>query len=157
MNRKQVVEAALAVFDERIAAADRGFQHHFSEMLESEDRMKTRYDSNRQESAALAEAQQRQVAQLKAIRPELARLADKEVGGTVGLGAIVRVEQESGGERTFFLMEEKGGMEVEVDGTTIYFVSVQAPIAKAIVGKQVGDVCTVHASKPSTLTIKEVE
>ncbi len=59
----------------------------------------------------------------------------------VHLGATVRVRDEAGGERRYRIV---GVDEADAEHGAIAFV---APLARALLGKQVGDVATVHTPR----------
>lgn len=57
----------------------------------------------------------------------------------IQLGAVVRLADAQDNELSLFLGPEGGNMTIESCGNSIYVVSSQAPLAKSILGKCVGD------------------
>lgn len=74
----------------------------------------------------------------------------------ISIGAIAHLERE--GERTtYFLAPQGGGRRVDVDGVVIQVVTPQAPLGRALVGKEVGDEIEVRAEVVRRFEIVAVE
>ena len=59
-------------------------------------------------------------------------------GSPVGVGAIVRLEEDDG-ERLVFVVPAGGGRRVELEGVSIQFVTPAAPLGAALLGCVVDD------------------
>ena len=67
-------------------------------------------------------------------------------GGTIGLGAVVEIEDEDSGEgRTFFLAPAGAGVTLTGPGGDGYLsvVTPSSPIGRAVIGRRVGDTVDV--------------
>ena len=56
----------------------------------------------------------------------------------ISAGALVLLEGDDG-ERLLFLAPHGGGIELAVDGVTVFVVTATSPMGKAVLGKSVGD------------------
>ena len=93
----------------------------------------------------LGAAQQRRAQQALAEVDALARFKPAQMS-TIGVGAIVEIEDEESGEgRTFFLAPVGAGMTLTGPGGdgVLSVVTPASPIGKAVLGRRVGDVVDI--------------
>lgn len=75
----------------------------------------------------------------------------------VKIYAIVTLEDEDGMLDYYFLVNNNGGIEINVDGKEIYCVSKQAPIAVEMLTKSIGDIVRPHGNKGVSFRIRSIE
>lgn len=113
------------------------------------------------ENSGLARGQERRAEEAMQALAALERFnpAPASPQGGIGLGAVVEVEDESGG-RTFFLAPVGAGEELTVpDGDGfLSVVTPSSPVGRAVLGKRLGDSFEVVVDgEPRELTITFVE
>lgn len=113
------------------------------------------------ENQGLARGQERRAEQAAANVAALERFSPGPFpeNAAVGLGAIVEVEDDDEGGRTFFLAPAGAGEELTVpDGDGFLLViTPNSPVGRAVLGKRCGDtVEVVVAGEPRELTITYV-
>lgn len=70
---------------------------------------------------------------------ELPQFSDDDA---ISAGALVLLEGDEG-ERLLFLAPHGGGIELHVDGVTVFVVTAASPMGRAVLGKSVGDEVTL--------------
>lgn len=63
----------------------------------------------------------------------------------VCLGSFVCLEDEDEEKEYYYLVNGLGGMEINVDGTDIFCISKQTPIANMLLGRNVGDAVDINS------------
>ena len=87
------------------------------------------------------------IAELTAARQQLAALDPGATRPRVCLGALVQVEDEDGAASWLAILPGGQGSPLPVDGGPVRVVSLDAPIARALLGREAGDV--VELVRPS--------
>ena len=138
--KKKVREAYLSCLMEELAHARRGHAEAKRDTIAAEGRMVTRYDSTKTEVGWLADGFLKDVRELeKCILKANEGTWFREKGEAVGIDSLVRVREEDGYECFYYIVRERGGVDLAADGRDVYCVSVSAPIAKELFGKKIGE------------------
>ena len=138
--KKKVREAYLSCLMEELAHARRGHAEAKRDTIAAEGRMVTRYDSTKTEVGWLADGFLKDVRELeKCILEANEGTWFREKGEAVGIDSLVRVREEDGYECFYYIVRERGGVDLAADGRDVYCVSVSAPIAKELFGKKIGE------------------
>ena len=118
------------------AAADASRQGATHEGSRAEDPK----DMRSTEVSYLARGQAARVQELEGTLTRLKHLElrDFDDDDAIAVSALVLAEVD-GQERTYFIVPVGGGLEVQVDNTTVTLVSVTTPVGRALVGAEVGD------------------
>jgi transcription elongation GreA/GreB family factor len=146
VNKSAVRQGILDQLRNELAVQTRAAQVSREEATSEESRAENKYDMHSQEAAYLAEGQARLAAEIaeNILLYETLNISPVPKDGLVALGAAVAVEQ--GNDCTWFFMGPRaGGIQVEVDGITIFVLTPQSPVGRELMGKRVGD--TVRALK----------
>lgn len=77
--------------------------------------------------------------------------------GVIAINSVVVLEDEYGDIDKYCIINYIGGIQTEVKGETIYFVSKDAPIAQALFGKREKEVITVLLKENITFKIISLE
>lgn len=72
----------------------------------------------------------------------------------VKLYDLVSVVDADGFEDTYFLVKERGGMSLDIDGTEVFCISKETPIAKKMLGASVGDSIYIQISSTHEIEMK---
>lgn len=109
--------------------------------IESEGRMKTRYDTHKEEQGALASALSSRTAEklellhvLKSFPLEMLPMKP------VQPGSVVQFHSNNEGENWIFIVPGGSAYQAEVDGITVSCLAPNAPLVKKLLGKVPGDV-----------------
>jgi transcription elongation GreA/GreB family factor len=82
-------------------------------------------------------------------------LRDYADGDAIGLGALVEVEAEGDDARAlYFLLPAGGGMKAAASGVVAQVVTPEAPLGRALIGKEVGDSVTVRGRAMEIVAIR---
>ena len=134
-----------------LAVQTRAAQVSHEEAISEESRPENKYDMHSQEAAYLAEGQARLAAEIaeNILLYESLNVAPVPKDGLTALGSAVAVEQ--GTDRTwYFIGPRSGGMELKVEGTTVFVLTPQSPLGRELIGKRVGDVIGVPSRGAAT-------
>lgn len=139
MNKLVVRDHIVAQLRNELALQTRAAQLSREEAISEESRPENQYDMHSQEAAYLAEGQARLAAEIAENLALYEGLSLPAIGpeGLVVLGAAVAVEHAD--RRTwYFIGPRAGGLEINLDGTTILVLTPQSPLGRELLGKQVG-------------------
>ncbi len=75
---------------------------------------------------------------------EVFRLRQRGTDDPIGLGDLVALVDEDGGETINFLAPVGGGEKLEVAGTDVLVLTPRAPLGAALIGSQPGDEITIN-------------
>ncbi|MEY3013567.1 MAG: hypothetical protein RIT45_2302 [Pseudomonadota bacterium] len=142
-DRDSVLIALRERLRDRLARAQEAVQQAFDAATHEESRAENKYDTRALEQSYLSAGQTERVTTL---RRQLTALHHLELApGPFELvvpGALVEVELEDARgtvERTVLVLPLDVGEAVEVDGATVHVVAVEAPLARALHGREAGD------------------
>lgn len=140
VNKSAVRQGILDQLRNELAVQTRAAQVSHEEATSEESRAENKYDMHSQEAAYLAEGQARLATEIaeNILLYETLNISQVPKDGLVALGAAVAVEQ--GNDRTWYFMGPRaGGIQVEVDGVTVFVLTPQSPVGRELMGKRVGD------------------
>ncbi|MDQ6983869.1 MAG: GreA/GreB family elongation factor [Ghiorsea sp.] len=69
---------------------------------------------------------------------------------TIALSSLITLEDESGQTQYFWLDSDAGGLKVQYEKNTITIITPQAPLGRALISKEVGDVVEIKAANKTT-------
>jgi len=139
--KETLLGLVIADIEKQIATAEQGRQDSIEESKAHKGAMASRYDTFKEEAQYLAggfaariQELSSQLAALKSMQTRLA--ANSKVSG----GAIVEIEDIDTSMKTkYFLLPAGGGNAYEVNGERYSTLTIQAPLARALFGKNEGD------------------
>ena len=140
MNKIALRDRIVAQLRNELALQTRAAQLSREEAISEESRPENQYDMHSQEAAYLAEGQARLAAEIAENIALYEGLTIPAVppDGRIALGAVVVVEL-SGRKTWYFIGPRAGGLELEMDGTTILVLTPQSPLGRELIGKRVTD------------------
>ncbi len=143
LERDDVLLALRDCLRDRLARAQEAVQQAFDAATHEEARAENKYDTRALEQSYLSAGQTERVTTLRRQLTALHHLSLP--AGPFELvvpGAMVEVELEDARgtvERTLLVLPLDVGEAVEVAGATVHVVGMEAPLAKALHGREVGD------------------
>lgn len=138
--KNKVRGAYLEALLEELANARRGHAEAKKDTIAAEGRMVTRYDSTKTEVGWLADGFLKEVKELEqCISDTKDGVWYRDTGEIIGVDSLVKVREEDGFEYLYYLVGGRGGMELLLEEGDVYCVSVNAPIAKGMLGRRSGE------------------
>lgn len=136
-----IVEALTREMDALTAAAKAAFEA----ATNSESKAEDQYDTRGLEASYLAGAQAERVAALKRLIAiyKYLPVRDAATGAPIELGSLVEV-QSNGKSALYFLVNQGGGISVQVQGKTIQVITPNAPLGEALLDRKAGDTIEVE-------------
>lgn len=100
-----------------------------------------KYDTKGLEQSYLAGGQAKRASELRAIIKKLETMQLKEfsIKDKISYGALVEVRIDGDEVKHFFVLPDKGGIEIKEQGLSIFSISPESPIGKLIFNKTVGE------------------
>ncbi|MCK4547224.1 MAG: GreA/GreB family elongation factor [Candidatus Eisenbacteria sp.] len=139
-SKKIVLERIRKKLTKQIRAANKTVEQAREVFQVGNDRAENRGERGAiQEKSWLLSAQ---AGRLDELRRQLYAIQQTEVKmqRTVAPGALVYLRDSSTGEEEIYLLHpDLGGMQIELEGMTVFSVSPAAPLGAAMVGKKAGD------------------
>lgn len=141
---KAAVQGALcAALETRLRAAQHAAADAYEAATQEEARAEDKYDTRALEQSYLSAGQHARIAALRNLLTALHFYEAPRALGKVSPGAMVRVavhEQLA----TYWVLPFEVGERVQVDGATVDVVGTAAPVGKALLGREVGDVAVLQ-------------
>ncbi len=139
MTKSAIVHAIEAELRRQLAAQAAALQSAIDGALDEHARPENKYDTRALEQSYLAAGQTERVEALRQVIADLHFYTPPGQLSTVGPGALVEVDG-ARLPRWVFIVPFAASMEVMVDGEAVQVLSVQAPLARALLGRLAGDV-----------------
>jgi transcription elongation GreA/GreB family factor len=140
MDKSQLRRSLLAKLQDELELLTRAALMARDEATSEESKAENKYDTRGQEAAYLAEGQARLARELEetiAIYHGLA-FPEADEGEAIGIGHVVTLE--AGARRAHYLLGPRnGGLEIDLDGTTVIVVTPQSPLGRQLAGKRAGE------------------
>jgi transcription elongation GreA/GreB family factor len=140
MDKAGLLLAAIAQVEAKLQELRAGYQAAREATLATPHVMKSKREVFGQESAYLANALALNIQEREYEVRALRSLRLPERPARVALGCLVGVGPPEGPpDRLYFLLPVCGGMEVSLDRCTVRVVTPGTPVARALLGKSLGD------------------
>lgn len=137
LDKHAVVDAMRQALTAAIDAALAGAEAARAEATHAESRAENKYDTRGLEASYLAAGQGERVVAWRAALGSL----DATPCGVGGVGALVGLDD----GRWVLVAAGGGGIRADVDGVTVGLVTPEAPLGRALLGAEEGDVVEVGA------------
>lgn len=144
MNKQDLIQRILDTLQHELRVLEEAARMANEEAIPESDIAESQREPRAVEASYLVDGQSRLALETKeAIRAfERLPLKDFAAGEPVALSAVVEVE--SGPERTtYFLGPKAGGLEVPVNGGAVYVLTPQSPLARRLLGRNLGETVQV--------------
>lgn len=116
-------------------------QRAYDTAVAKENEAENKYDTLGLEASYLAHGQSKRVSECEAdlIKFKKIPVVDFSIKDSIGVGALVCIEDEQNNESFVFLSPVAGGLKIHFNHTEITMITPSSPIGKAITGCLVGD------------------
>jgi transcription elongation GreA/GreB family factor len=138
VDKHRLREAILERLKADLALVTRAAHLARDEATSEESKAEGKYDTRAQEAAYLAEGQAKQAADLLETIALYQNLPVNAVTDAVAIGAVITL-QGAGQAGTYLLGPRAGGIEVDVDDTTIVVVTPSSPLGRQLLGRRKGE------------------
>ncbi len=145
--KSKLIKASVGYVESRIGRFNKTMKE-LEEALKPESRscMGDKYETSRAMLHLEFEKVSGQVEQFNTLRKTASLIEKQPVLSKVGFGSVVKTTVAN-----YFIAIPAG--EIKVEDETFYAVGIHSPVARELVGKEVGDVFNINGS---TSTIKEI-
>ena len=145
MDKRALLDLVLADVMREIESLTAAAKATHEGATHEEARPENDKDTRALEASYLARGQAERVEQMQEVHTRLkfVELRDYAEDDAIGVGAVVRVEDEEGREHVYFLVPIGGGRTVEHEGTTIVVLATGTPLGRALLGARVDDEVTL--------------
>ena len=140
-NKEQLISSCVEKLRHDLSSLETAVREAHESATDEENIPENKYDTLALEASYLAEGQSRRLEELKGSVSlfENMTLVEFDERTKISLSALVTIESEEGEERTVFLANEGGGLNLEWQGRTVTVMTPQTPIAQAVLGQYLGD------------------
>ncbi len=152
MDKQAVIDAVVVVLTQQLRETAGALAHAQAAATDEEAKPENKYDTRALEMSYVAAAQTERVEALRQALTHYHFWHPNAGLQVVAAGALV----ELAGQRApplVFLSPYGPGMTVQVEGTTVQVVTLEAPLGIALLGKAAGDVVILRAGG----TVREIE
>lgn len=140
MNKSSIIQALLASLQQEVERATQAAERSRHDATHEEARPENDKDTRALETSYLARGQAQRVVDLEDAcrRVAFMEVRDFAPDDPIDLSALVLLESEEE-ERWYLLAAAGGGRTIDLEGTKIDILTPQAPLGRALVGRQRGD------------------
>lgn len=124
--------------------------------IDTELKQEGKYDTRAIEASYLAGAQKRRLEEIIVEIQNLKSLDQSTHHTSVALGTLVLLTSQADQKQWYFLSPTTGGLDVCLESVTVKVISIHSPLARALVGLNVGDEVLESQGVPKSLSNTEV-
>lgn len=141
MDKRALFTQLIEGLREQLAVVQASAADAASSATHEEAKPENQYDTRGLEASYLAGAQAGRAADLERRISALSQLELQSYSGAdrIALCALITLEDEEGGQRRLLIAPEGGGVKLASPEGPVVVVSPSAPLARALIGKSVGD------------------
>jgi len=140
IDKRKIIAELIKLLNEEITVAKKSLEISHNAALDAEGAMMSRYDTTKEESQYLTNANMVRLKQLEsglqAVESMLNKLGDKS---SVILGSLVGIRKNNVNS-IYFIMPYGGGNIVYLDAHEVYVLTPASPLGRHLIGKKTGDV-----------------
>jgi hypothetical protein len=140
MDKQAIIQAIAAQLQEEIARAVESANRTREGAIHEEARPENDKDTRALEASYLARGQAQRVVELERACKRITFMESRAFSGDdpIDLSALILLESEEG-SRWYFLAPTAGGRTIQHAGVSIDVITPEAPLGRALVGRQRGD------------------
>ncbi|WP_206485250.1 GreA/GreB family elongation factor [Thalassotalea sp. G2M2-11] len=146
--KKAVIEQILKYLEHELAQLTNAAQAAHSAAIDEQSIAETQYDTLAIEAGYLAQGQSLRAEALAKAIAAIKALPLME-SFKVELGALVQLSQHQANHQWLFIAPAAAGFNCQINGETITVITPSAPMAKALMGKALGDEVTLKIAQQS--------
>ena len=141
MTKKDIHRRFIDQLATELAAITAAAKKSFATATDEEHHAEGKYDTFKLESSYLARGQAKRVEELTRALDSLRMLPLQKLhdASPIQLGALVRLQRDTGETRALFFGSAAGGEKIVADGEEIMLVTSRSPLGQAVLGKTAGD------------------
>lgn len=135
--KRSVVSAVIVEIESMISTAEKERQKAIEESRYHKGAMESRYDTFKEEAQYLMAAQDLRIRDLSNTVSVLKVLLSKPIVQKERIEnyALVEIEDaDNGSSATYLILPEGGGISCDINGKSVFTISVTSPLAKALIG-----------------------
>ncbi len=145
VDKTEILQAIATVLTEQLHETVAALQVAQAGATDAESRPENKYDTRALETSYLAAAHTERAESLRRVLAQLHFWRPEPAQQVVGPGTLVQLDGERA-PRLVFLTPFPASMTIQLHGQSIQVVTTRAPLALALLGKQIGDVVTVRVA-----------
>ena len=154
IDKTKLLEAVLQIVEAEIEHLQTGLAHAKHAKLEAPGRMQSRYDTMGIEAGWVADGLNKTLGEKQESLRLLTRFQFPAETKRVGLGSLVGIGSRNGLPQDFyFVLPGAGGTSITLENNEINIITPQAPIARKISGKMLGNEIILDPQKRESLVI----
>lgn len=155
INKLNLLKVIVAELQDAAVRARAAAEQARETATNKENAAENRYDTLGLEAAYLAHGQSARVLKLESDAAAFRELGlEVSAAKRVGIGSLVTLEDEAGGERVVYLGPAAGGLMVRSEGVDVTIITVESPLGSALVNAAIDDeVVSNIAGKPVTFLV----
>ena len=140
-NKKAIIDSIVYELKKEFAVLVKSAMEAKDAATNEESKAENKYDTRGLEASYLAGAQASRAQQVRRAMVDFEKIEIKEYSSTdeIGSTALIRVSIDDEDEKWFFLLPQKGGMNIQVEKDTVTTLSMDSPLGDMLIGKKVGD------------------
>jgi len=139
MDKKQVLKKCLGFLGDKIRDMEKSLASIQKGVIDSPGPSQSHSDTTRFQQSNVALGVDRRIEELKE-KVFLLQGVDLTPKDTIFVGALFTLRYEGARENMVYFLVQKGeGDTIEIDSEEVMFISANAPIAEAVIGKKKGD------------------
>jgi len=156
MNKANLQQLILEKLTADLHTAQVALQTAHEAATHEENVAENKYDTLGLEAGYLAHGQARRVAEIEQALAAYRALPvrDFDAGQGIGLGALVRLENEDGSQRHLFLGPDGAGLKVALDDVDVMTITPRSPMGQSLLGKAPGDVLEVNGQEFEVVEVR---
>ena len=146
VNKRAIVQKIVARLDAELETYAQSARAAHADATHEQSKAENKYDTRGLEASYLARGQSRQAAETETAKQLFLSLELRAFGPEtpINLGALMELEVETGGERSFYFIGPKaGGTEISHAQKSILVITPESPLGREVMGKRQGAVLRI--------------
>ena len=145
MDKKALLEMIILELSKEMELVHKAALEAKEATTSEESKAEHEYDTRSIEAGYLAAGQAQRAQEISDGIQQLQKLKleNFDEDTEIGVGALIKLEDEEGEEKNFFLIPNHGGIKIQNKGIEIQTLTPEAPIGKALIQKNEGDMIEV--------------
>jgi len=139
MNKKNLLEKLIMNLQQKAEEAKKSFESAREAVIAAPGAMQSKSDTTKYQMSRLAESHLNVYQQIQRCISTLKEIDPYKNYKVIGVGTIVKVEENQNEDYYFILPSDCGNQSVELEGQEVLAITIKSPIAQALVNKKVGD------------------
>lgn len=139
MNKKNLVGKLIMNLQQKAEETKKSFESAKEAAIAAPGAMQSKSDTTKFQMSRLAESHLNTYQQIQCCISALREIDLSKDYQVIGVGAIVKAEENQSKDYYFLLPSECGNQSIELEGQEVIAIAVKSPIAQALLNKKIGD------------------